>query len=263
MKRKAPYLFGFVLSITLACSTMLFPAPDPTAAPTFTPIPAPVFLNEGLVLSSTPFSESKDGPVYTITTQIPQLQGSNDPRVEAFNAHLKQIVQGNIDQFRNDILTNQPIQPFAAGSSYDLKYTLIGQRGEVWSIKIEVMYYYDGAAHPGHNSITVNYDLRQGRELTLDDLFQPGSNYLQVIADKCKAQLSTRDIGFEDEIFNSGADPLPENYQRWNLSPDGLVITFDEYQVAPYAAGPQIVVIPFAELTPWANPQGALAVFNR
>jgi hypothetical protein len=263
MKRKVPYLFGFVLSITLACSTMAFPAPDPTAAPTFTPTLKPASLSEGLVLGSTPFSESKDGPVYTITAQIPQLQGSNDPRVEAFNAHLEQIVQSNIDQFRNDILTNQPIQPFAAGSSYDLKYTLIGQQGEVWSIKFEVMYYYDGAAHPGHNSITVNYDLGQGRELTLNDLFQPGSNYLQVIADKCKAQLSTRDIGFEDEIFNSGADPLPENYQRWNLSPDGLIVTFDEYQVAPYAAGSQTVLIPFAELIPLANPQGALTVFNR
>jgi hypothetical protein len=269
MRKRILYTIGFILAVTLACSTMSFPAPDPTVAPTFTPIPAPTavpepaLLSESLTLTSTPFSETKDGPVYTITAQIPQLQGSDDSRVAAFNTYLNDVVQNNIGQFRNDILANQPVTPFMAGSSYDLKFTQIGQRGEVWSIKLEVMYYYDGAAHPGHYSITVNYDLGQGRELALDDLFQPNSNYLQVIADECKAQLSTRNIGFEDAIFNSGADPLPENYQRWNLSPDGLLVTFDEYQVAPYAAGPQTVLVPFDRLMPLASPQSALGVFSQ
>ena len=46
-------------------------------------------------------------------------------------------------------------------------------------------------------------------------------------------------------MFSDGAKPTPENYAVWNVSADGLVITFNEYQVAAYAAGPQEVVIPF------------------
>jgi hypothetical protein len=62
-------------------------------------------------------------------------------------------------------------------------------------------------------------------------------------------------------MLSAGADPLSENYQRWNISNEGLTITFDAYQVAAYAAGPQIVVIPFSALQSIINPQSALALF--
>jgi hypothetical protein len=267
MKTRILYVFVALMFVVAACSTQAFPPPDPTAAPTFTSVPTavpvPTFLSSSLKVESTPFSETKDGPVYTITAQTPQLQGSDDPRVTAFNARASELVKNEVDRFRQDILTNQPVKPFAAGSSLDMKYELIGQRGDVWSIKFDVYYNYDGAAHPGSYSITMNYDLAQGRELALDDLFLHGVNHLGTIADYCKAELSKRDIGFTDPIFQTGADPLPDNYRKWNLSNDGLVITFDEYQVAPHAAGPQTVVIPYSKIIQMAGPGSALEVFGK
>ena len=254
-----------ILLLGAACNARAFPAPQPTAVPTAPEIlasPTVASLSQSLSLASESFNESGSAPVYAIAAQIPYLQGSTDPRVETFNARLKQVAETDIDVFRKDILANQPPTPIVAGSSYDLRYQQIGQRGEVWSVKFDVMIFVDGAAHPGHYSITVNYDLGQGRELALDDLFLPNSNYLQVIADYCKAELSKRDIGFQDVMFNSGADPKPENYQRWNISNDGLIVTFDEYQVAAYAAGPQTVTVPFSALQSVINPQGALTLFQ-
>lgn len=150
-------------------------------------------------------------------------------------------------------------QPVTGGSSFDMQYSVIGQRADIWSIKFEISYYTDGAAHPGNYSITLNYDLQNGRELTLDELFLSNSNYLQVISDECKAQLTARDMAFD--MFSAGADPLPENYQHWNISSEGLIISFDEYQVAPYAAGPQVVTVPFSALQSLINPQGAASLF--
>jgi hypothetical protein len=278
MKTKIFYVLSVALIATLACGTTSFPAPDPTAAlpqsapPTeavFTPIPTltpdvgPDFSSRSLTLNSTPFNESGNGPIYTITAQIPQLQGSNDARVTAFNAHLNEIVKDQVDSFRSDVLANQPVVPFVAGSSFDVRYELISQRDNVWSIKFSIMSFMDGAAHPNHYSLTVNYDVLLGRELTFDDLFFAGANYLQAISDYCKAELSKRDIGFTDPIFQTGADPLPENYRNWNLSNDGLLITFDPYQVAPYAAGTQTVVIPYVDLRPVSNVNGVLQIFDR
>jgi hypothetical protein len=267
MKIKILYVFLVLIFVTAACSTQAFPAPDPNAAPTNTSaptvVPTPLLLSPSLKLTSTPFEESKDGPVYKITAQIPTLTGSDDSRVAAFNTRMNEIVKKEVDAFRADIFANQPVVPFMAGSSFDVQYELIAQRGEVWSIKFAVMSFLDGAAHPNHYSITVNYDLAQGRELTLDELFLHGVNHMGTISDYCKAELSKRDIGFTDPIFQSGADPTPENYRNWNLSNDGLVITFDQYQVAPYAAGPQIVVIPFDKLTPLASDGSALKVFSQ
>jgi len=218
-------------------------------------------LSQTVSIQSTPFSESGETPLYKITAQIPTLQGSSDARVVTLNERLNQIVQNEIEQFKSGVLSTASNPPIMAGSSFDLKYDVIGQRGDIWSIKFDISYYADGAAHPGHYSTTLNYDLSNGREITLDELFLSNSNYLQVISDTCKAELSTRDIGFD--MFASGADPLAENYQRWNISNDGLVITFDEYQVAPYAAGPQIVTIPFSALQSIINPQSVVGWFTQ
>jgi hypothetical protein len=132
---------------------------------------------------------------------------------------------------------------------------------DLWSFKFDSAFYSDGAAHPGLNSMTLNYDLAQGRELTLGDLFLPNSNYLEVISNYCITELSKQP--FFDSPFADGAKPTPENYRNWNLAPDGLLITFDTYQVGPGAAGPQQVNVPYGELTSIINPQGPLSVVLR
>jgi hypothetical protein len=174
---------------------------------------------------------------------------------------MNQIVQDEIAQFKNDVLAFATNPPISAGSSFDFQYSIIDQRADIWSIKFDIYVYADGAAHPYGYSRTLNYDLSNGREITMDELFLSSSDYLQVISDYCKSQLATRDIGFD--MLSAGADPLPENYQRWNISNAGLTITFDAYQVAAYAAGPQIVVIPFSALQSIINPQSALALFTQ
>jgi len=286
MKTKTLFLLVPLLIATLACNisgssrnpnTLPISATAPsitsTVASTFTPIPTLTptqppanvpptpMLSQTVSMQSTPFGESGAAPVYTITAQIPNLQGSGDSRVADFNARLNQIVQNEITTFRNGILASAVNPPISAGSSLDIKYSVIGQRGDIWSVKFDISFYADGAAHPGLYSTTITYDLSNGREITLGELFIPNSNYLQAVSDYCKAQLSTRDIGFESN--QQGADPLPENYQRWNISNDGLTITFDEYQVAAYAAGPQIVTIPFSALQSVISPNSAVGWFTQ
>ncbi len=285
MKTNNLFLFVVLLMSTLACSILggtpvnqpidlpiSETAPGVVITATFTPIPtltpaAPTLppptpmLSQTVSIQPSPFSETGNAPVYTITAQIPTLQGSSDPRVTNFNTLINQIIQDEINLFKTDVLAFASNPPIAAGSSFDLSYSVIGQRADIWSIKFDIYVYSDGAAHPNGYSRTLNYDLSNGREITLDELFLSSSNYLQTVSDFCKTQLAARDIGFE--MFSAGADPLAENYQRWNISDEGLVITFDAYQVAAYAVGPQLVVIPFSELQSIINPQGALAVFSQ
>jgi hypothetical protein len=139
----------------------------------------------------------------------------------------------------------------------DESYTSISKIGDLWSFKFDFKFYSDGAAHPGLYSITLNYDLGQGRELALGDLFLPNSAYLEAIANYCVTELS-KQPGF-DEPWSDGAKPTPENYDNWNITPDGLLITFDMYQVAPGASGPIQVLVPYDQLQAVIDPQGPLA----
>jgi sirohydrochlorin ferrochelatase len=199
-------------------------------------------------------NETNQDPPFTINVQIPQLTGSDDPRVTAFNQRLKDLLTKEVDTWRESF---QQVTVVSNGSSLDQTYTLISQTGDLWSLKLDFRFYSDGAAHPGLYNITLNYDLGQGRELALNDLFLPNSGYLEAIANYCITELS-KQPGF-DEPFSEGARPTPENYDNWNISPEGLLITFDMYQVAPGASGPIQVLVPYDQLQIVIDPQGPLA----
>lgn len=260
MNRKPSLLFvSLLLLLALACNvTFTFGVPTPAAPPPTAVLPTatPLPLSAQVTLVSVPFIETNQSPPFTITAQTPQLTGSDDLRVQAFNQRMGQIVQKEVETFRTSFLQN-PNPPLSGGSSLEATYTLVHQFGEIWSLKFDFSFYSDGAAHPGLYSLTLNYDLAQNRELTLGDLFLPNSNYLEMISNYCIAELGKQP--FADAAFLEGASPTVENYRNWNITPQGLMITFDEYQVAPYAAGPQTVIVPYTELHALLAPHGPLA----
>jgi hypothetical protein len=247
------FFASFALLSILACNAL---APIPTIIPsTLPPTATPIPLSQQVTLISQPFKETNQIPPFTITSQTPQLTGSDDPRVMAFNQRLNELVTKEVDIWRQSFLQNTT-PTVNNGSTLDVTYALLSQIGDIWSFKFDSSFYSDGAAHPGLNSLTLNYDLGQGMELALADLFLPNTNYREEISKYCIAELSKQP--FFDSSFSSGAQPTPENYRNWNITPNGLLITFDEYQVAPYAAGPQKVVVPYGELQALINPQGPL-----
>jgi len=257
VKNKFVFLI-LLLPFIFACGVNNTPTPTiPTESSLPTLLPTDPSSENSFEISE--LNQSSNEPAYTITAQIPSLSDSNGPHINEFNLLLNQTVMDAVNQFTNDVRALPSPSPVSTASFFNSQFSVIGQQGGFWSVKFNVSTYYAGAAHPGDYSITMNYDLEKGNEISLEDLFIPGSNYLEAISEYCKAELATRDIAFDSS--STGADPLPENYTRWNVSVDGLVITFDEYQVAPYAAGPQVVVIPFNELMPIVNQDGALALF--
>jgi Protein of unknown function (DUF3298) len=253
---------SFILLITLACKALTSiptatPAP-PTAPiiPTATIIATSVPLGDQVTLSTFSLHETNQTPAYEIKAEIPTLQGNTDPRVVNFNTKMTNLVNNEIDFFKKNV-SEIPVDPNFAVSSLDVKYMLLVQTGDIFSLKFDFSFYSAGAAHPGLYSITVNYDLGQGKELALSDLFLPNSNYLQVISSYSITDLKRQNPEMDDS-FLGGAAPTPENYHNWNVTNDGLMITFDEYQVAPYAAGPQKVIVPYSELQAVINQEGPL-----
>lgn len=75
-------------------------------------------------------------------------------------------------------------------------------------------------------------------------------NHLEILAPLVRDDLSAQLGDMTDaEWIAMGTDPAePFNYRSWALTNDALVIYFDPYQVAAYAAGPQVVSIPLADI---------------
>jgi hypothetical protein len=157
--------------------------------------------------------------------------------------------------------------PSERGSDMGIGYTVALANDELISIQFDTGSYYGGAAHPNSHSQVANFDLKSGKPLRLADLFKPGSKYLQTIADYCIKDLKKQskakgaDAPLDDEGIETGAAADAKNYASWTITRNGLGVNFDSYQVGPYVAGPQYVLVPYSALKEIIRPDGPLAKF--
>lgn len=132
-------------------------------------------------------------------------------------------------------------------------YTVSANSPTLISIRFQIYMDAQGAAHPNTNFATLNIDRQRHRRLGLEEVFLPGTPYLQTLS-KLSKQVLLENLT-EDDLFKEGLVPKPENFQTWNLTRTGLAIVFNPYQVAAYAAGPQEVLLPYAQLKGLIRPE--------
>ena len=153
------------------------------------------------------------------------------------------------------------------GSDLGVGYTVAQAKDDLISVEFGIGSYYSGAAHPNSYTEVLNFDLKSGKQIKLGDLFKPGSKYLQAISSYSIKDLKKQstekgaDSMLDDDWIQRGAGPDAENYQSWTITKRGLGINFDSYQVAPYAAGPQQVVVPYSTLREIVRADGPIAQF--
>jgi hypothetical protein len=219
-------------------------------------------LSNGWTLAAQQSKQDVPDPRLSVTIAKPVLSGPTDPRIGHFNDAADYLVTQMIDNFKNELKqigTPSPEMPTdLPGSAMDINYEILAATERVIGVQFHVYYYVTGAAHPNSFTVPINYDLKTDKILTLADLFKPKADYLTVLSNYAVQELQKTPEIF---MFPEGAAAKDENYRSWNITPAGLLITFDPYQVAPYAAGPQRVLVPYATLKPILDPAGPLASF--
>ena len=207
--------------------------------------------------------------MYEIDAQYPQITGGNNPNLEKFNQLARTTVLKIVSGFKKDMAPEEGEEPRpegSMGSDLGIGYTINLAQDDLVSVQFDIGSYYQGAAHPNSYTETLNYDLKNGKQLRLADLFKPGAKYLQTLSTLCvadlKKQWKEKNAEVIEDMLKDGSAPTAKNYESWTITKRGLGINFDPYQVAPYAAGPQSVVVPYSALKDLIKPDGPLAVFQ-
>jgi hypothetical protein len=231
----------------------------------------PIEFSSGVEIVARQIKENNKKLKYEIDVQYPQLSGSGSPNYEKFNQTVRGLVTKKVAGFKAEMAPSPddppPTELESLGSDLSVAYTVALARDDLISILLDVGSYSAGAAHPNSYSETVNFDLRNGKLLKLADLFQPGSKYLQTIAAysindlKKQGKQKGEESMLDDDWVERGATPNAENYGSWTIGKKGLAITFDAYQVAAYAAGPQHVLVPYSALKDIIRTDGPIAQF--
>ena len=110
---------------------------------------------------------------------------------------------------------------------------------------------YTGGSQGNLDVMTLNYSLVSGQRLGLVDIFEDPDAALAIMSAWSHKELTQRLGGMrQEQMLRTGLNPVPENFASLTLTPLGIRINFQPYQVAPGMAGPQKVDIPLDELLP-------------
>jgi|HubBroStandDraft_1064217.scaffolds.fasta_scaffold00128_28 hypothetical protein len=121
--------------------------------------------------------------------------------------------------------------------------------------------YIHGAAHGDDTSVASLFLLQPGRPLTAEDLFDPVKPWRRGLAELAYHELAEASRASGWRLWPQDPGPLADLVAepgRWLLEREGLVLHFDPYDIADYAAGLQDVVIAWPALGPYLQASPAV-----
>lgn len=200
--------------------------------------PKAVNVNERLVQSATDEAE--------VNMRIPVLSGLADPALEKeINAAFLQ----KAEDFRGEVLagfaeykeameqTGGPVRPYAVDTAYTENYNQDG----LLSLTVEY-YQFTGGAHGSTLKETLNLDVDSGRVLTMADFLGP--DYKDIVVREIQKQIAahperyfTHELGFDgiEDARDTAARIAAD--QQFYIADGKIVVYFQQYDIAPYAAG--------------------------
>jgi hypothetical protein len=145
-------------------------------------------------------------------------------------------------EYEYSVANNYPIREFEAFVDFVVTYN----QNCMISLYFD-QYEYAGGAH----GLTVRYsdtwNLTKSKRMELGDFFPHRSNYKDFLIQTINKQIEDELTKENAMYFEDYEKLVKENFKTNNfyLSKEGLVIYFQQYDIAPYAAGIPTFVIPY------------------
>jgi len=188
--------------------------------------------------------QTESGKNYTIESMYPYVGAVENGQV---NIEISNFVENIISSFKEKVSSTDA---WNGENSLKIFYEPYEINKDFISIRFEISE-YTGGAHPNTSSQSFNYDLKEGKVISLSDILDSSKDYLNVISAKTIQYLLkvNSDNGLTDEeSVRAGAGPKVENFKTFTFNKDTIVFYFDANQVAVYIAGRQDVIFPFSSL---------------
>jgi uncharacterized protein DUF3298 len=187
----------------------------------------------------------KDG--YGLEAKYPQLE-SDEREVRRFNKWIKKKVLGYVHEFKTLADAEQrrkaKIKPqlWALSLSYDIYYST----PRLVSLRLTHEVMEAGQMHPIAYYETINFDLKRGRQLRAKDVFKRG--YLKQLSNYSRKYLVDHYDIPDQRWLDRGTEGKVDNFVNWNIVPEGVLLSFEDYQVSSHSFGQPEFVVPFSAL---------------
>lgn len=184
------------------------------------------------------FTYKIDYPFFLTTCSTSAARGINAyyaAKAEKLEQYCRTILYDEAVESARYIQKNYP--PF---HSYELEetYTVTYNERCITSLYIE-RYTYMGGAHGATERNSDTWDFRSGRKIALSDFYPGNTDFSDHIKDCIEEQTAQRLKAAPSTYFDNYPELIRKNFHMENfyMNPDGIVIYFQQYDIAPYSSG--------------------------
>lgn len=156
--------------------------------------------------------------------------------------HVMKLFQMSVDDYEYAAANNYPIHVY----EILVEYTITYNQNCVLSLYFD-RYEYTGGAHGMTSRSGDTWNLQKAQRMALSDFFPGNKNYLSDIVEFINKQIESDMQQGNAYYFEDYASLVKENLNERNfyVVPEGVVIFFQLYEIAPYSSGIRTFLIPF------------------
>lgn len=184
---------------------------------------------------------------YELKMQYPQISfAKNEAR--RFNKWIKNKVLGYANEFRRlaDAEQRRKNKKKPVLWGLNLSYVVYYSNENLVSLRLTHSVMGAGQMHPIAYYETINFDLKKGRQLRAKDVFKRG--YLKSFSTYSRKHLLDHYANLDEDGVKRGTEPNVSSFPNWNIVPDGVLLSFEDYQVGPHSFGQPEFVVPFSAM---------------
>jgi len=207
---------------------------------------------------------------YEISVDCPLIINARTLGTRRFNRWMLRKIRGYVNQFES--LENaaefhdkrKRLPKVGIDESLEIGYVVYYSDNRLISLRLTHTVMALGQMHPIDYYETINYDLKKGHDLRAATVFRRG--YLKAFSTYARRELRNKydlDDQWSSEMLERGTRPYRHNFKNWNIVPNGLLISFEDYQVGPHAFGQPEMIIPFQQLKRVIRSDSVCAPFTR
>ena len=203
-------------------------------------------------MGSSENSAGKDkdrGPVvhYNSTAEVPFFE--DEPKLNEIVLETLRNIQSEFNGIYN-ATTAADMMSAAAARGFELiiDYGKV-EKSDGYIGFIISAYQYTGGVHGNTDLISINYDTKNKKIMTLEEALQPASNdWLVKLSEEARKQLLEKlksgKFESDEEWIKTGTKPAVQNFDIFKLEGENVRFIFPNYQVGPYSSGISDIVIP-------------------
>ncbi|PIC70758.1 hypothetical protein CSV77_07510 [Sporosarcina sp. P16b] len=170
------------------------------------------------------------------------------PKVDVYYPVITQLDDPKIQQKLNQVLFKEMNNMLTDNNYYDpslvemvATYEMKNNQRDLFSINL-IVYSFTGGAHGMTYVKSLTFDTKTGRQYNLQDMFKPGSPYVQRISEYIRRHIQQ----WKTPVLEPFTKIKPD--QDFYIADTSLVVYFQLYEISPYVAGFPYFPIPLLDL---------------